>query len=61
MLPSNVGAPTLNLEQLFADATGPQDRRRALERWIHGRAAAVLIGTVSHCHGALAVLELADP
>ncbi len=26
-----------------------------------GRAAAVLVGTVSHCHGALAVLELAAP
>lgn len=26
-----------------------------------GRAAEVLIGTVSHCHGALAVLELAAP
>lgn len=26
-----------------------------------GRAASVLIGTVSHCHGALAVLELAAP
>lgn len=26
-----------------------------------GRGAAVLVGTVSHCHGALAVLELAPP
>jgi hypothetical protein len=26
-----------------------------------GRAASVLVGTVSHCHGALAVLELAAP
>lgn len=30
-------------------------------RVAQGRAASVLIGTVSHCHGALAVLELAAP
>ncbi len=30
-------------------------------RVAEGRAAEVLVGTVSHCHGALAVLELASP
>lgn len=41
-------ADVVAADGLIADAAG-------------GRAAEVLVGTVSHCHGALAVLELAAP
>jgi len=41
-------ADVIAADRLVADAAG-------------GRAAEVLVGTVSHCHGALAVLELAAP
>ncbi|KIG14079.1 Malonyl CoA-acyl carrier protein transacylase [Enhygromyxa salina] len=35
-------APTLSIEALFADAKGPRERRRSLERWVLDRAASVL-------------------
>ncbi|PRQ06870.1 type I polyketide synthase [Enhygromyxa salina] len=35
-------APALSIEALFADAHGPRERRRNLERWVLERAAAVL-------------------
>jgi hypothetical protein len=43
------------------DVSAVVEADRLVEAAADGRAAEVLVGTVSHCHGALSVLELAAP